>query len=51
MIESLKAALHENGIHIQVIEPLKAGVTSLEYMVRMGYSNRIYGAKIGAFPD
>ena len=51
MIESLKAALHENGIHIQVIEPLKAGVTSLEYMVRMGYSNRIYGATIGAFPD
>ncbi|MEY8296050.1 MAG: aspartate/glutamate racemase family protein [Emergencia timonensis] len=51
MIEPLKAELHENGIHIQVIEPLKAGVTSLEYMVRMGYSNRIYGAKIGAFPD
>lgn len=51
MVEPLEAALREEGIRIQVIEPLKAGVTSLEYMVRMGYSNRIYGAQIGVFPD
>lgn len=51
IIDELNSALSENGLHIQVIEPLRMGVTSLEYMVRMGYGNRIYGQRVGSFPD
>lgn len=49
--DALERALREQELRIQVIEPLRIGVTMLEYMVRMGHTNRIYGAKIGEFSD
>jgi len=50
VVDALNEKLLKNGIGIQVVEPLKTGVTMLEYMVRSRHTNTFKSTEIGDFP-
>ena len=51
IIGKLMAILQENKIEMQIVEPLRIGVTMLEYMIHAGHKNLIYSTDIGDFPQ
>lgn len=50
IIDELTRRLQQNNIDIQVVEPLRTGVTTLEYMLNLGHKNLIHSTDIGNFP-
>jgi len=46
IVDALTTSLQKNGIDIQIVEPLRIGVTTLEYLLHTGYKNMIHSTKI-----
>jgi hypothetical protein len=51
IVDRLTTKLQQNGIAMQIVEPLRTGVVMLEYMLCMGYSNRIFATKINGWKN
>jgi Asp/Glu/hydantoin racemase len=52
IIDELTALLHHHKIDMQVVEPLRTGVTTMpEYMLNLGHNNLIHNANVGDFPQ
>ena len=50
VVDMVSNTLATDGAKIQIVEPLRIGVTSLEYMIINKFKNPIYCTSIGAFP-
>lgn len=48
--DKLMLALQQNNIDMQIVEPLRTGVTMLEYMLHMRHKNLICSTSFGDFP-
>lgn len=46
VVEKLQMKLKHQNSQVQIIEPLKTGVTFLEYMIHLGYSNTIMSTPV-----
>jgi allantoin racemase len=49
IVNDLMVLLQQNKIYMQVVEPLRTGVTMLEYMLYLGHKNLIHSTGIGDF--